>query len=297
MKCYFVRGLSRSGGTLMATILDAHPDVAMSYETYEHLLMPCRTETAFNLHSKIGENKKKILDQIKSSFFSEEKKSASNFTKFVERAKRAGIDQESLGHLFFEHFDQGLKLDSFSDRMRFVERLTKVKMVHEGKRFWGGKIVSIYDELDEMYPDARYLFMLRDGRDIAASRKKVGDFKQTVEHVADTWCKQIKKFENFATKNEGRAVFVPYEQLTLDPETELRRLMEKIDLPWSERLLDFHKLDLSIHRKPTGHLSGKQVKSPINTSSIGRWKTDLTQNEISRFEERAGETLAMLGYL
>ena len=34
----FVRGMSRSGGTLMATVIDAHPDVAMSYELYPQLL-------------------------------------------------------------------------------------------------------------------------------------------------------------------------------------------------------------------------------------------------------------------
>ena len=33
----FVRHISRSGGTLVTTILDAHPDVAMSYEIYENV--------------------------------------------------------------------------------------------------------------------------------------------------------------------------------------------------------------------------------------------------------------------
>ena len=34
----FVRGMSRSGGTLVVTLLDAHPDVAMSYELYPNVL-------------------------------------------------------------------------------------------------------------------------------------------------------------------------------------------------------------------------------------------------------------------
>lgn len=34
----FVRGISRSGGSLTATILDAHPDISMSYEIYPRLL-------------------------------------------------------------------------------------------------------------------------------------------------------------------------------------------------------------------------------------------------------------------
>jgi len=36
----FIRGYSRSGGTLMVTILDAHPEIAMSYELYPNLLAP-----------------------------------------------------------------------------------------------------------------------------------------------------------------------------------------------------------------------------------------------------------------
>jgi hypothetical protein len=295
MSCFFVRGLSRSGGTLMATILDAHPDVAMSYETYEHLIAP-----GDGTHSQLADILKKMkkdpLSILKRHLFSDSKEDA-NFTKFVGRAERAGIDHKTLARLFQDHFQVGLGLDSFRERMMFVERLTREKMLYEGKKYWGAKIVSTYDQLDELYPEARYLFMLRDGRDIAASRKKVGDFNQTIEHVANGWCRQIRKFEDFLKKASDRAFFVPYEKLAHDPESELKALMRKLGLPWSDRLLTFHQLNLSIHRNPTGHLSGKQVKSPINTSSIGRWKMDLTGDEIERFEKTAGETLKKLGYI
>ncbi len=39
--------MSRSGGTLMVTILDAHPDVAMSYELYPELLKTADPSPAF----------------------------------------------------------------------------------------------------------------------------------------------------------------------------------------------------------------------------------------------------------
>jgi hypothetical protein len=279
----------------MATVLDAHPDVAMSYETYEHLLTPADNRD-YQLSDILEKMRKDPLRSLKNFLFSDFKKKNSNFVKFVGRAERADIGSETLVKLFKEHFEEGLRLESFRERMLFVERLTREKMQREGKKYWGAKIVSIYDQLDELYPEARYLFMLRDGRDIAASRKKVGDFNQTIEHIADGWCRQIKKFEKFASGSNGRAVFVPYENLAQNPEPELRKLMEKLGLPWSDRLLSFHRLNLSIHRNPTGHLSGKQVKNPINASSIGRWKRDLTWGEIARFEERAGKMLEKLGY-
>jgi hypothetical protein len=280
----------------MATILDAHPDVAMSYETYEHLLTPSdpKKYQLLDILNRVNNNPMKSL---KGLLFSRSAKNESDFTKFVGRAERAGIDAESLARLFKEHFEAGLRLDSFRERMLFVERLTKEKAQREGKHFWGAKIGSIYDQLDEMYSNARYLFMLRDGRDVAASRKKVGDFNQTIEHIADGWSQQIKKFSKFAARSQNRAIFVSYERLVNNPEPELRELMKQIELPWSDRLLTFHQLNLSIHRNPTGHLSSKQVKTPINTLSIGRWKADLTKDEIAKFEERAGKTLEKFGYI
>jgi hypothetical protein len=279
----------------MATILDAHPGVAMSYETYEHLLDPGEN-THYELDDIVKRMRKDPLGVLKKHVFLTSKQDA-NFTKFVGRAERAGIDRETLAQLFEDHFKAGLRLDAFSDRMMLVERLSREKMQREGKKYWGAKIVSTYNQLDELYPEARYLFMLRDGRDIAASRKIVGDFNQTIEHIATGWCNQISKFEKFAKKASNRAFFVPYEKLALSPESELKALMQKLGLPWSERLLTFHELNLSIHRNPTGHLSGEQVKSPVNTSSIGRWNSDLAPEEINRFEKAAGDMLKKLGYI
>lgn len=295
MSSYFVRGLSRSGGTLMATLLDAHPEVSMSYETYEHLLI---TPVAIcNDAVNIKKLKKDALGYIKKELFSDSKQSQSNFVKFIGRAERAGITPNELHNLLIRHFESGLSFNDFKDRMLFVETLTKEKRRKENKKHWGAKIVSVYDELYKLYPESYFLFMLRDGRDIAASRKVVGDFNQTIEHVAEGWCKQIRKFEKFSEKIGKRAVFVPYERLATQPESELRDLMLKLDLPWSDQLLSYHTLNLSIHRNSTGHLSGKQVKSPINTSSIGRWHKDLEKNEIDRFESIAGEMLEKLEYL
>ena len=281
---------------MITTLLDAHPDVAMSYETYEHLLKPDQSNT-YELPGVLEKIQKNPLNSIERIFFSGTSDMDANFKKFLARSERSDIDRNILDKLFKKHFAEGLSLDTFRDRMFFVERLSREKMQSEGKKYWGTKITSKYNQLDELYPEARYMFMLRDGRDIAASRKTVGDFNQTIEHIADGWCKQIKKFEEFASSRNDRAFYVHYENLAHDPENELRALMDKIGLPWSERLLNYHDLNLSIHRHPTGHLSGKQVKSPVNTSSIGRWKKDLTRDEIERFEAKAGDMLKKLGYM
>jgi hypothetical protein len=286
----FVRGLSRSGGTLMTTILDAHPEIAMGYELYEHLLEPF-AGSATSIIDLTG-----ILNTYLGSSVLKKDPQAKGFLRFVARAERSGLSKQNLIHLLEMHAAEGHDFKSVNGRLLFVQRVVREKASLENKRIWGAKIASNYMEIDSTFTEAIYLFMLRDGRDITASRKKVGDFKQSVAEIAKAWKNQITKFEKFAARSGGRAIFVPYEKMAHEPESELRILMKKMGLPWSDRTLSFHELNLSIHRNSTGHLSGEQVKKPISTTSIGRWKHDLTCEEVTQFEEHAGDLLDKLGY-
>ena len=293
---FFVRGVSRSGGTLMATILDAHPDISMSYETYEHLLAGLAGQNGPKVWKMRMPRRKSAatLLGVKRQGLSQ---SDPDLAKFFARARRAGIYEDKLFQLLEDHFARGLGFDNFKDRMLFVESLSREKMRTEGKQHWGAKILSVYDELEEIYVCPHYVFMLRDGRDIVASRKNVGKFDQTVEHVAKSWRQQVEKFEDLIVRLNGRAVFVHYETLASEPESALRTLMNQLGLRLDNNLLSSHSMDLTIHRNSMGHLSGTQVRAPLSQNSIGRWKSDLTPEEVSRFEAVAGGTLEKFGYL
>lgn len=250
-KQYFVRGVSRSGGTLMATILDAHPDIAMSYETYEHLLAGLKGQDGPKVWKKLMPRRKSVATLLRGKLGALAE-SDPGLAKFSARARRAGIYEDKLLQLLEDHVARGLGFDSFRDRMLFVESISMEKMRTTGKRHWGAKILSVYDELEEIFSAPHYLFMLRDGRDIAASRKNVGDFNQTVEHVAESWRQQVEKFEKITARLNGRAVFVPYETLASEPESALRTLMNQLGLRWDDQLLSFHSMDLTIHQNSMG---------------------------------------------
>ena len=290
MKRIFVRGISRSGGTLMATVLDAHPQVAMCYEIYQHLLAPPENATGYAVEFL------KQLERTPRRFTTKETGDR-NLTTFTVRAERAGIDRESLVRILQGHITAGHDFDSFNERMGFIERIATEKMQREGKAHWGSKIASVYTDLTELYPDSSYfLFMLRDGRDVAASRKKVGSFDQPIDHIARNWFRQAQRFQEFIDTPGTRGRFVRYERLTSEPETELRAIAEFLDLPWDDRLLSFHDQKLTIYANATGHLSADQVARPINTSSVGRWQHDLTAEEVVAFEVVAGSALTDFGY-
>ena len=60
---------------------------------------------------------------------------------------------------------------------------------------------------------------------------------------------------------------VDYEQLVTNQETETRRILNYLELDWEDNCLEFHK-----HKGAAATASAAQVRQPIYSSSVGRWK-------------------------
>jgi tetratricopeptide (TPR) repeat protein len=58
-----------------------------------------------------------------------------------------------------------------------------------------------------------------------------------------------------------------YEALVGDPESEIRRLIDFLGLPWDPACLDFHRT-----ARPILTASGWQVRQPLYATSVGRWR-------------------------
>jgi len=65
----------------------------------------------------------------------------------------------------------------------------------------------------------------------------------------------------------GRVIDVVYERLVADPEAEIRRLLTACGLPWDDACLRFHET-----RRAVGTASVSQVREPIFTRGVGRWR-------------------------
>jgi Flp pilus assembly protein TadD len=79
----------------------------------------------------------------------------------------------------------------------------------------------------------------------------------------------------------GRILEVTYERLVAEPEAEIRRLLAACGLPWNDACLSFHK-----NRRAVGTASLSQVREPIFTRGIGRWR---------RYQKHLGPLIEALG--
>lgn len=285
----FVRGMSRSGGTLMVTVLDAHPDVAMSYELYPTLLEPSESDPELDLPdlaTRIGRaaHDRNALKIPRSR----------GLRTFLGRVRRGGIGYRRFAELLHAHLDHGMDFVALEGRMRFIESCCREKMRLAGKKRWGLKCNNRYEDYLQFWPDAYFLNMVRDGRDVLASQMNTGSFDSAPMKVAKAWVQTHRHFQDFAEKPGVRAYAVRYEELVKSPEDVLRRIMAFLNLAYDPRILEFHKLDLTIFK--SSHLSLEQISQPMNASQVGRWRNDLNSEQVALFEQTAGALMVELGY-
>ena len=65
----------------------------------------------------------------------------------------------------------------------------------------------------------------------------------------------------------GRVHRVVYEQLVTDPETEVRRLLDYLELPFEEECLQFYKNDRAVST-----ISSEQVRTPMYRDALEHWR-------------------------
>ena len=123
-----------------------------------------------------------------------------------------------------------------------------------------------------LFPSARIIFCQRDPRDICLSCYFIG-FNQLIPWACDLVDCGLRALEIERLVDHWRRVLplrmltIDYETLVADLEGESRRLIEFLGLDWEPACLEFYRTE-----RPVVTSSGWQVRQPLYTSSVGRWR-------------------------
>jgi hypothetical protein len=279
----FIVGVTRSGTTLLRLMLDAHPDLAIPPETH---FVPSLIKQTRKRGVSCEEAHAIVTGHRQWGDFNLDSAELLNRYCALDR-----IDPETTIRAFFE---------------LYAER--------EGKPRWGDKTpnyVRRMTQIENWIPEARFIHMIRDGRDAALSRfKRVLKDPPPMEVVAERWMRKISEAREAGRELEY--IEVQYEELVRDTETQLRRIADFIELPWDdsmlryyeraeERLAEMHRdlpgegdkpLRPADHRKEAHVLTSK----PPDPSRLARWKEEMAPADIAAFEGVAEPLLRELGY-
>ena len=136
-----------------------------------------------------------------------------------------------------------------------------------------------------LFPSARIIFCRRDPRDVCLSCYFIG-FNQLISWASDLVDCGLRALGIERLADHWRRVLplrmltIDYEALVADLEGESRRLIEFLGLDWEPACLEFYKT-----KRPVLTSSGWQVRQPLYTSSVGRWR---------KYEKHLGPLLEVL---
>ena len=277
----FVVGVGRSGTTLLRLMLDAHPQLAIPAETH---FVPDLIEREGECDSMM-----EIADAIIAS------RTWDDF----------GLDPVDLQIAAAE-------AQTAAEVMRAFYRLCAER---EGKPRWGDKTpgyVKRMRTIGKALDEARFIHLIRDGRDVALSRLKRGmGAQKPIGDVADLWQRRIENARKQAKHLRGRYLELRYEDLVAGPEPALREICDLIELDFDPAMLTHHERageriaelgDLEAEGERRGREAGERQAShalasePPSTVRTGIWRTEMDPSDRAEFEHVAGDLLAELGY-
>ena len=183
-----------------------------------------------------------------------------------------------------------------------------------GKEFrvWGDKnnfYLHHLGELAELYPESRFLHVVRDGRDVACSYREVMTQGSTspyaprlpvdIGSIASEWSANVAAIASFLAPLPGeRALTIRYEDLTSRPEAELDAVCAWLGVNFEEGMLAFHE-ENRLHRlEPVQTRDWKRrTLEPISSETVGRYVRGLPREERETFEQGARAALERFDYL
>jgi len=161
--------------------------------------------------------------------------------------------------------------------------------------------LSDVDLIAEVLPDARFVHMVRDGRDVAvslvAARRSWSDYggsriSATVREGAQAWAAGIEKGGLARAALGRRLLEIRYEEIHADRRAAFRRLFDHCGMPYDEGLLE-RTLELTdFKRLPEPRGEGRLYRG----GRVGDWRQSLGLAQAWRFERAAGTTLRDTGY-
>ncbi len=257
-KNLFILGSPRSGTTFLASLLRP-TDYGSPFET----------QFILKYHDKLGSYGD--ITQL------------SNLTRIIKDIS----EERAIAQWNVEFKPENIKSDlgkAFT-YTELVDYICTHLMKKKGKFMWGDKTphyILKLNQLINLYPNAKYLYIVRDGRDVALSLLKKPWGPNNIYKCAEQWEEANNSDQQLllnALKEKGQLLYVQYEDLLEKTEQECRRIYEFLDD------------DIENHREMVDALIAKKM-----SGNHTKWKRQMTPQQISIYEATAKSSLLYHNY-
>lgn len=268
---FFIIGVGRSGTSLLRLMLHSHPRIAIPYESHFLTKYFERSDQYGDLEN--DDNLRNIIRDILNEEYLKMWDHEFDPNELFMRIKRRDI-----AGVFSELY------------LSYAEA--------KGKHRWGDKsdYLDRMHLINSMYPEAQFIHIIRDGRDVAMSVMQRSWGPDDLIRAAEWWNQHVLLGRRMgAMIGSRRYTEVLFEELVQNPDKELKRLCDFLDESYDPKMLEYHKLsgDSFPGSKKEQHYN---VNSAPKKSRTYAWKKEMSQLDVLIFNRYASGMLKEVGY-
>jgi len=175
-----------------------------------------------------------------------------------------------------------------------VDAVFRYFSTREGKLRWCEKTpqhVQHLPKLHQLFPKAKFIHIIRDGRDCAVSINR--RYKRTPEYSVYRWKKIVQMGRSDGVSLKDYYMEIRYEDITGSPEFWMRKICKFVDLPFDKIILESRR---PMQKKEELPKAGSLAISGRLEPNSGNWRSYFTDKQIARMENIAGDFLEELNY-
>jgi len=272
-KLFFISGVPKSGTTWLQKSLDSHPEITCSGEGHFFTIFGDFLKQSMNVYNS------KVLD-----------------------VAAAQVYEGNPGYKNMTDNDLNFLVTSFISVM-----FSKLE-IKETSNYIGDKTPAnamVLDHMHSIFPEAKFIHIYRDGRDVVVSTYRHGTrvtgrpgvFQNSIEPTAKKWLDYNKIAFEFGRKHPNAFLAVSYEQLIQDFPAHFSDILKFLGADNSESMVHACKDLSSFEKLSGGRKRGEEDRNSFYRKGVvGDWKIYFSDEDLKFFNRIGGDMMKELGY-
>lgn len=275
----FIIGRPRSGTTMLRSMLDAHPNVRIPLES-------AFIKNLFPKYGKIDKWNKKIILKFYHDLLKQPQFNLWTIDTHLLKLELLKMNENSK-------FQNACKI-IYLNVVSFFEKL-EIKILADKNPPYT-LCISL---LLKIFPDARFIYIVRDHRDNVLSMKSVDFERPWLTSLAYRWKYYNKKFLKAYHKDKSRFHIIKYEDLVRNPKNYLTQLCTFLSIEYTDGMIHYSRIKdeaLKIYPQELIERYHKSLFEPVSPGKVEQWKTKMKAKDIRKCDLIVGKYAEMMGY-
>ncbi len=278
---FFIIGRPRSGTTLLRTVMDAHPQTKI----------PLESQFVLNMYSQFRNKKWN-------------KKTKIEFIQLIKPQRKISawqLNWNDVTRTFLETDIQSYQQAVLILYQKFYSVFPKEKIIYFGDKTPSYSFQSYFIKtLMKIFPEAKFIHLIRDYRANASSVKKFEFSAPIVSLISTRWKISLKHITKIKKTHPDKWHTVKYENFVDNPLEELKKIEQFLGIDHHPEALEYYKYEkkaFELFSDVDGYKKfHANLFKPISNAYKDSWKEKLSEQEIKICDTAVGKWGKKVGY-